>query len=150
LELNPELGFDPVNGFVTRPQAMHTQTGGARGFSDFNTLDLNGARRRSFLITQCKSALGEGKPGVWEDGAEQLLRYFKLQHGRRHSPIRPYGILAIGRRVRFWQYDAATESLVGWRPSAPIPDANGPREFYYIDREITEVQNALRDILNHH
>jgi hypothetical protein len=30
--------FDPVNGFITQPQAMHTATGGARGFSDFNTL----------------------------------------------------------------------------------------------------------------
>jgi hypothetical protein len=78
--------FDPVNGFITQPQAMHTSTGGARGFSDFNTLEVAGGTRRSFLITQCKSSLGEGQREVWLDGAVQLLRYLRAQHrGRRGS-----------------------------------------------------------------
>jgi hypothetical protein len=143
--------FDPVNGFITQPQAMHTATGGARGFSDFNTLEVAGGTRRSFLITQCKSSQGEGQHEVWVDGASQLLRYLRSQHGNRRVPQRPaYGILAIGRRVRFFQYDRATDRLRGWRPSSPIPDPNAPREFYYLGREATEVQMALRQILNHH
>ncbi|RHZ63444.1 uncharacterized protein CDV56_107740 [Aspergillus thermomutatus] len=91
--------FDPVNGFVTQPQAMHRQYGGKRGFSDFHTMSVAGGTRRSFLITQCKSAKGEGKDGVWDDGAEQLQRYLGTKHGMRPTAQRPaYGILARGLR----------------------------------------------------
>ncbi|KAF7155830.1 hypothetical protein CNMCM5623_008710 [Aspergillus felis] len=128
--------FDPVNGFITQPQAMHTGTGGARGFSDFHTLDVAGGTRRSFLITQCKSAEGEGQEGVWSDGEDQLLRYLRMmQHRNRRGPQRPtYEILAIGRRVRFFRYDRATDALRGWRPSRPIPDPRGARDFYLLER----------------
>ncbi|EAW16931.1 uncharacterized protein NFIA_002830 [Aspergillus fischeri NRRL 181] len=143
--------FDPVNGFITKPQAMHTGTGGARDFSDFHTLAVAGRTRHSFLITQCKSPDGEGKKSVWADGEAQLLRYLRMEHSNRRGPQRPaYGILAIGRRVRFFQYYRAIDDIRGWRPSRPIPDRRGDRDFYHLEREATQVQMALRDILNHH
>jgi hypothetical protein len=58
---------------------MHARSGGARGFSDFNTLDVAGGTRRSFL--NYARAEGEGLHVVWLDGADQLLRYLRMQHG---------------------------------------------------------------------
>jgi hypothetical protein len=93
---------------------MHTGTGGARGFSDFNILEVAGGTRRSFLITQCNIADGEGKDLVWLDGAGQLLSHLRMQHGNRRGPQRlAYGILAIGRRVRFFQYYRVTDKIGG-------------------------------------
>ncbi|GIK05347.1 hypothetical protein Aspvir_009454 [Aspergillus viridinutans] len=136
--------FDPVNGFITQPQAMHTGTGGARGFSDFNTLEVAGGTRRSFLITQCKSADGEGQESVWSDGAGRPLRYLRTQHGNRRGLQRPvYGILAIGRRVRFFRYYRATDDIRGWRPGNGWEPHHGGREFDLLEQKAAWVQRAL-------
>lgn len=73
-------------------------------FSDLNTLEVAGGTRRSFPITQCKAADGEGKELDLLDGASQLLRYLSMQHQNRRAPRRPCGILDR-KKVRFFQYD---------------------------------------------
>jgi hypothetical protein len=100
-----------------QPLAMYARSRGARGFSDFNTLEVSGGTRRSFLITQCKrgrrraacSLVGWGRPApeIPQDAAWKQLR-----------PQRPaYGILAIGIMVRFFQYYRATDKITGCHPS---------------------------------
>ncbi|RHZ58681.1 hypothetical protein CDV55_102127 [Aspergillus turcosus] len=83
LELHTGLLTQLMGSLYSRNQCI-TKLENPGGF-DFNTLDLTGGTHRSFLITQCKSAEGEGKEGVWEDGAEQLLKYLKMQQGKRRA-----------------------------------------------------------------
>ncbi|PKX88737.1 uncharacterized protein P174DRAFT_379937, partial [Aspergillus novofumigatus IBT 16806] len=96
--------FDPVNGYITRPQAMHRAPRGRKGFSDFHTFQYIGTNRQYFLITEWKKPT----PGdaIWEEGRRQLGRYLSMQHGTRPANARPrvYGILAVGQYVRFFIY----------------------------------------------
>jgi hypothetical protein len=115
-KLMTDLEVAKENLETIQPLAMDARSGGARGFSDFNTLEVAGGARRSFLITQCKggrrraacSLVGWGRPApeIPQDAAWKQSR-----------PQRPaYGILAIGRMVRFFQYYRATDKIRGCRP----------------------------------
>ncbi|GIK01854.1 hypothetical protein Aspvir_005895 [Aspergillus viridinutans] len=141
--------FDPVNGYITRPQNMH-RARGRRGFSDFHTLQYFGANRRFFLITQCKRPT----PGdaIWEEGRQQLDRYLSMQHRTRPANARPrvYGILAVGRYVRFYIYSDNRQGCNSWRPGRQWAETHEDQRGYDILNEAHLVQNALRFILNNH
>jgi hypothetical protein len=111
--------FDPVEGYATTPQDEHTGFAGKKGFSDFHTKQrhANGSRC-CFLITQCKRLASQDRRAVWKEGAQQLEDYLSMEHGRRPTGSRPpaYGILAIGRRVRFVRYSDPTRTIKSWRP----------------------------------
>jgi hypothetical protein len=111
--------FDPVEGYATTPQDQHTGFGGKKGFSDFHTKQrfVDGSHR-CFLITQCKRIGKQHDEYTWEEGANQLQDYLYKEHGTRarnqRTPV--YGILAVGRRVRFFKYHDLTGSIEDWRP----------------------------------
>lgn len=52
------------------------------------------------------------------DGAVQLQMYLGMKHGTRPTAQRTpvYGILAVGRSVRFFRYHVATQTIRPWRP----------------------------------
>ncbi|KAL1855559.1 hypothetical protein Plec18167_004101 [Paecilomyces lecythidis] len=143
--------FDPVNGYITRPQDMHTRFGGRYGYSDFHTLQWRNGRRMHFLITQCKPRSAEGQRAIWQRGADQLQDYLRMQHRTRpvgqRTPV--YGILAVGQLVRFFVYNDVHQSIEPFRPGA-LFSSTQERDFYYLIHEAHLVQRALRDILNNH
>jgi hypothetical protein len=107
----------PVSaGFITRPQSRHDYFAGKRGYSDFHTFQWIGGQRRYFLITQCKGSVHEHSEVAWTDGATQLQQYMIAQHLTRpvnaRTPV--YGILAVGRRVRFFRYKDTTQAIESW------------------------------------
>lgn len=142
--------FDPNNGYVTRPQEMHTAHGGQKGFSDFHTFEHVAGNRRFFLVTQCKSP--EWGDAIWESGREQLDRYLSMQHGNRPTNARTpvYGILAVGRWARFFRYHDPSQSCEDWRPWSGWPKKHEGRRCYDILQDDQLVQDALRVILNNH
>lgn len=144
--------FDLMSGYITRPQAMHTLYGGTHGYSDFHTFQHVHGQRKYFLITQCKSSTGEGSDAAWDNGSSQLQWYLEIQHGTRpvgqRTPV--YGILAIGRRVRFYRYNDTRREIVGFRPAANWANSHGGRRFFDIIDDAVWVQSALRHILHNH
>lgn len=130
-------------------------SGGERGFSDFHTFKYDATgQRKFFLITQCKSIEGESKQSVWEEAEDQLIRYLNMQHKKRPAGT-VYGIVAIGRRVRFYQYNFVQQKVDPWRPGRnglpPLPGTGKERRhFYHLVREVDQVQKALDWIRNHH
>lgn len=144
--------FNPINRYITRPQAMQKKYGDERVFGDFHTFELQQDRRIYFLITQCKATKGEGEGELWRNGSERLRAYLENQHGNRpvaqRTPV--YGILAVGRRVRFFRYNDANQAIDGWRPGAAWAATHDDKEFYDIVHEPRLVQSALRFILQNH
>ncbi|KAJ5798751.1 uncharacterized protein N7503_006256 [Penicillium pulvis] len=123
--------FTPQNGYIVRPQDVHTSQSGARGYSDLHVFHyLPGARRATkFLIVQCKRAGGETQPSVWREGVAQLHQYTAATHGIRAVPDRRpvYGIVAIGNCLRFYYYHEASSTIRDfWRSSVhPNPRLGG-------------------------
>ncbi|RLL95927.1 hypothetical protein CFD26_100781 [Aspergillus turcosus] len=74
-----------------------------------------------------------------------------MKHGTRPTAQRTpvYGILALGRRVRFLYRDA-TQTIKPWRPGNGWAPGHGGREYYLLEQEAAWVQRALRDILNNY
>ncbi|QKX60447.1 uncharacterized protein TRUGW13939_07592 [Talaromyces rugulosus] len=145
--------FPVTDGYVTRPQDIHRYFGGAKGFSDLHTFQYDAAgRRRFFLIVQCKPYSSEGSTADWQEAANQLRDYLSAIHKTRPAGrrTRVYGIAALGRRVRFFEYNDLTRNANGWRPSGTWAVTHNGREFYDMRREATEVQSALDFILNNH
>ncbi|GIJ83792.1 hypothetical protein Asppvi_002622 [Aspergillus pseudoviridinutans] len=63
--------------------------------------------RTPFLVTQCKRTARENDKATWAEGFDHLERYMKhmvAQHPWRHPQ---YGIIAVGRYVEFYKWDAA-------------------------------------------
>ncbi|PLB46384.1 hypothetical protein P170DRAFT_477263 [Aspergillus steynii IBT 23096] len=77
--------FPSTEGYITRAQAQHTAWGGRRGFSDFHTFEWDDTTKQRifFLVTQCKPQRKEGQDSAWQDGANQLGGYLRMQHGTR-------------------------------------------------------------------
>lgn len=148
--------FPVTDEYITRPQALHRQFRGRKGFSDFHTFQYDAAgRERYFLITQCKPPYGETQKGVWNEARDQLISYFNLQHKTQPAGS-VYGIAAVGRRVRFYKYNFTTRSVVPWRPPGenglpPLPGTGDERrDFYLLVDEADKVQDALNWIRNRH
>ncbi|KAL2814514.1 hypothetical protein BDW59DRAFT_167160 [Aspergillus cavernicola] len=93
--------FPGQEGYIPEPQYQNSG-----GFTDVTTAhwqrdNQEQLRRTPFLITQTKRANRAGGVGGWHEGEEQLNRYLRpIAH---HYP-RVYGIVAIGRSLKFYQY----------------------------------------------
>lgn len=66
----------------------------------------------------------------------------------QRTPV--YGILAVGKRVRFFRYNDTNQAIDGWRPGAAWAATHNDKEFYDIVDEPRLVQSALRFILQNH
>ncbi|KAF7114300.1 hypothetical protein CNMCM5793_008252 [Aspergillus hiratsukae] len=62
--------FDPVNSFITQPQAMHRPYGGKREFSDFHTMSVAGGTSQSCAILADRVGF---KPSADDSKQEELL-----------------------------------------------------------------------------
>ncbi|PGH07265.1 hypothetical protein AJ80_08025 [Polytolypa hystricis UAMH7299] len=89
--------------------------------------------------TSMPSASGEYSGSIWDEGAEQLRKYLRAQHGCRpvnkRTPV--YGILAVGRRVRFFLYDDVTKDIQGWQPDTTFEESHGGQQFYHVKHDAT-------------
>lgn len=144
--------FPVTANYITRPQDKHQFFGGLKGFSDLHTFQFDAAgQRRFFLITQCKPYSSEGVASDWQEAAVQLKDYLSSIHKTRPAGQRPrvYGIAAVGRRVRFYEYLDIPQDVGGWRPGTLWSRTHG-REFYDMRTEAALVQSALNYILNNH
>lgn len=105
---------------------------GQRGFSDFHTFEWQPRRRKYFLITQCKKYDDQFSGRTWDDGEAQLAGYLSSQHRTRSPALRSpvYGILAIGKRVRFYRYDDNTRGIIQFQPSVQWTANNSRISFY--------------------
>lgn len=145
--------FPSSESYITRPQDKMTKWGGRKGFSDLHTFewDETNDKRIFFLITQCKPQKQEGQDKAWEDAAEQLGTYLWMQHGKRPVRNRPdvYGIVAVGRRVRFFRYSDANQNVVPFRPGL-MQSTKQKREYFDLVNDAGHVMAALRWIRRHH
>lgn len=143
--------FPVASGYITRPQDLHRTYGGSRGFSDFHTMERLKGDRKFFLLTQCKAAASESQEADWNRAVQQLKDYFKLQHKKRPAGT-VYGIVAVGKRVSFYQFDFQNKEAVLWLPRSlpPMRGHTGNRDWYQLDKEHCEVEACLNYILQNH
>jgi hypothetical protein len=147
--------FPVTDGYITRPQDLHKKFGGKKGFSDFHTFQYDAAgQQKFFLITQCKAVEGESRQSTWKEASDQLISYLNMQHKKRPEGT-VYGIVAIGKRVRFYQYNFVKKNIDPWRPGSkglpPLPRiGEDRRDFYLLVDEVDRVQQALDWIRDHH
>jgi hypothetical protein len=135
--------FPVTQNYVTRPQDKHKFFGGLKGFSGLHTFQYVAAgQRRFFLITQCKPYSSEGVTSDWQEATVQLNDYLSAVHRTRPAGQRPrvYGIAAVGRRVRFYEYLDTTQDVGRWRPGTTWSASHNGREFYDMRTEAALVQ----------
>ncbi|KAF7178677.1 hypothetical protein CNMCM7691_007491 [Aspergillus felis] len=100
--------FNQRDGFVHRSEDK--VEGGYVDMSSYQWVVRPNQPRRvrtPFLVTQCKRTARENDKATWAEGFDQLKRYMRhmvAQHPWRHPQ---YGIIAVGRYVEFYKWDAA-------------------------------------------
>lgn len=90
---------------------------------------------RPFLITQTKAARYQNRKSEWRRGEDQLRRYLQeFDDSARHRRWF-WGILAIGRLVRFFRYDRHSGMMEMIQIRA-----------YDVEKNATDITNILEEI----
>jgi hypothetical protein len=107
--------FPIANNYVHRPED-YVQC----GYVDINThewipappgvpvVNNTGMTQCYFLVTQCKSIARESGKEAWKEGEEQLGKYMPAMNSRHLWTYPTYGIVAVGRYVRFYELNTTT------------------------------------------
>lgn len=136
------LEFPVTDNYVHRPQ--YGTTG---NFTDMTTMQWikrpghENFVQCKFLITQCKRNARSTQDSAWREGEEQIRRYLgRLVHTDSYKHRR-WGIVAIGRLVKFyrWDFRAKDIQIMGTR--------NDP---YDIESEATIIRRKLKEIRDKH
>ncbi|KAF2792030.1 hypothetical protein K505DRAFT_247558, partial [Melanomma pulvis-pyrius CBS 109.77] len=121
-----QIGFPATAGYATGPE---TQINGRRAdFHTAHTVFGNRAQEFKFLIVECKRLAIEGQDQVWEDAGIQVGAYLSGIAKSRPSG-RKFGAVAIGKMVRFYEWDTKAVSLT------TLADGT----YFYIDRQCATV-----------
>ena len=94
-------------------------------------------RNTAFLVIECKASSHETTDdGIWEHDVAQLAGC--LASIRDQSSSRVFGAIAVGKSVRFYEYDDA------------LRDMNGDGTVYNIHRQCKAVTEKLEYIHTHY
>ncbi|QKX62887.1 uncharacterized protein TRUGW13939_10055 [Talaromyces rugulosus] len=152
---NAILGWQlpPAEDYIIRPEEKNKH-----GYSDLHAFQYKvqanqPTRQCHFLITQCKRRNAEGQESVWRTGREELGKYFRSVKTKSHGH-RMYGIVAVGRKVEFVEFDRQTNNL----QDIPIPIKSCKKTIrhaergkrFWIDRDCEQVQAFLNYIKDRH
>ncbi|KAF2470539.1 uncharacterized protein BDR25DRAFT_225863, partial [Lindgomyces ingoldianus] len=132
-----QIEFPATAGYATGPE---TQIAGHR--ADLFTTHIvfgNQAPEFKFLIVECPRPAVEGQNQVWQDAGAQLKTYLSGIASSR-SGGRKFGAVAVGKVVRFYEWDNDSSSLNLL--------ANG--DHFYLDRQCASVTRWLRFFRDNH
>jgi len=90
-----------------------------------------------FFVIQCKAPGLERQSSVWDEVAENLREYL----GGITSDNRKFGAVAIGKLVRFYEFDEATGSLV---------DFDGDGTVYQMDLQCQAITEKFMHFREHY
>ncbi|GCB25760.1 hypothetical protein AAWM_08645 [Aspergillus awamori] len=132
------IHFPPSEDFVHRPQH-----GRKEGYTDIQSnvwIQHNGAQSRrptAFLVTQCKRFDKEGQDSAWAEGVRQLNVYLgEIASSSKGRQYGIYGIVAIGKYVRFYEWDRNNRMVVDL----------GNGDAYHVKNKGAQVVNLLNVI----
>ena len=94
--------------------------------------------RKYFFVVVCKKPGDEPQPGTWSQAVDQLRDHLGGTLAKDESKGRIFGAVAVGKAVRFYEYDEGN-----------LSDMNGDGEAYYIDRQCQTVTRKLEYIREH-
>lgn len=105
------------SGYANRPQYRNGQD-----YTDFTTVHWrrHGSDQHKavpFLVTQCKRREFEYRNSGWAEGEAQLERYLRGLRPRNRRG-RLYGIVAVGRLVRFYKWNDNIDDIEAWSADA--------------------------------
>ncbi|KAH8690560.1 hypothetical protein BGW36DRAFT_411393 [Talaromyces proteolyticus] len=138
--------FSPTENYIIRPEEKNQS-----GFADLHTIQYkpqpNSTHREChFLITQCKRRSGKTQQSIWSTARDELAKYFRSSKSRSHGH-QMYGIVAVGRKVQFVEFDRKSDSLKDIQ--IPIGTGRGAIQHvergskFWVDRECQKVQRFL-------
>lgn len=132
------IEFPLTAGYHTGPE---TRINDSRAvfFTTAHIVFGNRVQEFKFLIVECKRPATERQDQVWEDAGTQVTAY--LSGIASSSPSgRKFGAVAVGKVVRFYEWDKESKSLTAL--------ANGA--YFYIDRQCKTVVEWLRFFRDNH
>ncbi|PYH31894.1 uncharacterized protein BO87DRAFT_428132 [Aspergillus neoniger CBS 115656] len=140
------IHFPSSEDFVHRPQ-HGGKKGGSAGYTDIESSVWNQHHRAKsrrptrFLVTQCKRFAKVGQDSGWADGVRQMNVYLgdiaSSSKGRKYGI---YGIIAIGKHVRFYEWDRKNKMVVDLGSGQP----------YHVKDDSVQVLNFLNMIKQNH
>ena len=84
-----------------------------------------------FLITQCKRQKRQWRDEAWDEGWHQIDKYLKALERKKSWKHPSYGIVAVGKYVRFYEWDTKEKELLLY---------NNERK-YHIINDAQEIEN---------
>lgn len=90
-----------------------------------------------FLVVKFKASGEETNSGVWEEAVGQLVRYLGATNER--PTHRVYGVVAIGRLVRFYEF-----------VNGQLADLHGDGTAFYLDRQCKTITEKMEYIRKNH
>ncbi|KAK4862429.1 hypothetical protein LT330_002562 [Penicillium expansum] len=109
------LRFPSTQGFLVRPR-IHTAVRGCPGWFELQVSHLEDSRQNPVLMLYYQRA-DRQNDNQWEAGQRELQLYlaFRYRHvAEDSSPI--YGILAIGAKLKIFEYDNPSRSIERFVP----------------------------------
>ncbi|KOS38798.1 hypothetical protein ACN38_g10367 [Penicillium nordicum] len=131
------LRFPSTQGFFIRPY-IHCAVRGNLGWVELRLSHLNDGRQNPVLVLYYQR-IDRQDDDQWENGQRELELYlaFRYRHFREDTvPI--YGILAIGVKLKIFQYDNPSRSIERFVPP------------WDLERHDDQVWNMLRKINRDH